>query len=179
MMARPRPLAVMGNFSDPNMLLSAVRAVREAGYTDFDVYTPYPVHGLEQAMGLRRSKLPYISFAGGALGLTTALLLQWWTGAVDYPLNIGGKPFFAWEFSVPVDFELTVLLTAFATVFGFLALCRLPRWYSDYQHDAGFRAATDDTFVLSIHATDPQFQLERAQELLRSLGAEDVRLVEA
>jgi len=179
MAAKPKPVAVMGNFRDPDALLHAVVEVRKAGYRFVEVYTPYPIHGLEKALGLRRSKLPYISFAGGVLGLTTALLLQWWTGAVDYPLNIGGKPFFAWEFSIPVNFELTVLFTAFATVIGFLALCRLPRWYSDYQHDAGFRAATDDTFVLSIESRDPLFSLEQTPALLQSLGAEDVRLVEA
>ncbi len=179
MAAKPRPLALMGNFRDPDALLRAVVQIRSAGYRFFEVYTPYPVHGLEKAMGLRRSKVPYISFAGGVLGLTTALLLQWWTGAVDYPLNIGGKPFFAWEFSVPVDFELTVLFTAFATVIGFLALCRLPRWYSDYQHDAGFRAATDDTFVIAIESRDPLFSLDETRALLERVGAEDVRLVEA
>ncbi len=179
MAAQPRPLAVMGNFRDPDSLLQAVVAIRKQGYRFFEVYTPYPVHGLEQAMGLRRSRLPYISFAGGCIGLATALLLQWWTGAVDYPLNIGGKPFFAWEFSIPVDFELTVLFTAFATVIGFLVLCRLPRWYSDYHHDAGFRAATDDTFVVSIEARDPLFSLQETRLLLERLGAEDVRLVEA
>lgn len=179
MAAQPKPLAIMGTFTDPDALLRAVVEIRKQGYRFVEVYTPYPVHGLEQAMGLQRSKLPYISFVGGFLGLATALLLQWWTGAVDYPLNIGGKPFFAWEFSIPVDFELTVLFTAFATVFGFLALCRLPRWYSDYQHDAAFRAAVDDTFVLSIEARDPLFSLPDTRALLEHLGAEDVRLVEA
>ncbi len=177
--SKPKPLAMMGNFKDPDALLHAVRELRTKGYRFFEVYTPYPVHGLEHAMGLRRSKLPYISFAGGVLGLTTALLLQWWTGAVDYRLNIGGKPFFAWEFSIPVDFELTVLFTAFATVIGFLALCRLPRWYSDYQHDAGFRAAVDDTFVVAVESRDPLFSVEETRALLEQLGAEDVRLVEA
>lgn len=179
MVAKPKPLAIMGNFKDPDALLYAVSEIRKAGYRFFEVYTPYPIHGLEQAMGLQRSAVPYISFAGGALGLVTALSLQWWTGAVDYPLNIGGKPFFAWEFSVPVNFELTVLFTAFATVIGFLALCKLPRWYSDYQHDAGFRAAVDDTFVLSIESRDPLFSLDETRALLEHLGAEDVRLVEA
>lgn len=179
MAAKARPVAIMGNFKNPDTLLQAVREVRSRGYRFFEVYTPYPVHGLEHAMGLRRSKLPYISFAGGVLGLVTALLLQWWTGAVDYRLNIGGKPFFAWEFSVPVDFELTVLFTAFATVIGFLVLCRLPRWYSDYQHDPGFRAATDDTFVLAVESRDALFSLDETRALLERLGAEDVRLVEA
>ncbi|MCS7176593.1 MAG: DUF3341 domain-containing protein [Candidatus Kapabacteria bacterium] len=179
MVAKPKPLAVMGNYKDPDALLQAVVEIRKAGYRHFEVYTPYPIHGLEQAMGLQRSRLSYISLFGGLAGLGTALLLQWWTGAVDYPLNIGGKPFFAWEFSVPVNFELTVLFTAFATVIGFLWLCRLPRWYSDYQHDAGFRAATDDTFVVSIESRDPLFSIEETRALLERLGAESVRLVEA
>lgn len=171
-----KPIATVAEFHDVNALVAAARAIREHGYKDFDCYTPYPVHGLDRAMGVKRTILPYISFLGGVTGLTTALLLQWWTGAVDYRLNIGGKPFFALQFSVPIDFELTVLICAFFTLFGLLGLCRLPQWWHPLQHDASFRRATDDTFVVAIFASDPRYTTSATQELLRSLGGTNVHV---
>lgn len=171
-----KPIATVAEFHDPNAVLAAARAVRERGYTEFDCYTPYPVHGLDRAMGIRRTILPYISFAGGLTGLASALLLQWWTGGFDYKLNIGGKPFFAIQFSVPVDFELTVLICAFFTLFGLLHLCRLPTWWHPLQDDPSFRRATDDTFVVAIFASDPRYTTSGTQELLRSVGGTNVHV---
>lgn len=165
-----RPVATVAEFRDVNALVAAARAVYERGYTHFDCYTPYPVHGLDRAMGVRRTILPYISFLGGVTGLASALLLQWWTGGYDYRLNIGGKPFFAIQFSVPIDFELTVLLCAFFTLFGLLGLCKLPTWWHPLQGDASFRRATDDTFVVAIFSDDPRYTIKDTEELLRSMG---------
>jgi hypothetical protein len=109
-----------------------------AGYRKFDFHTPYPLHGLDDAMGVKRTILPWISLGGGLAGLAVATHLQWWTGAVDYPLIIGGKPLFAFEPSVPIMFELTVLVSAIATVVGMFALNGLPKWFSRWQHDAHF-----------------------------------------
>lgn len=169
----------MGNFKDPNLVMSAANKVRESGYKDFDFFTPYPIHGLDKAMGVKRTILPYISFAGAMFGLSNAVFLIYWTGAVDYKLNIGGKPFFAVQFSVPVMFELTVLLTALFTFVGLFALCGLPKWYSNFQHDAGFRAAVDDTIVLSIYSSDQRFSLDTTTAFMKEIGAADVRLIEA
>ena len=173
------PVAVLGNFTDVNKLVHAAEKVRDAGYRDFDIYTPYPVHGLDKAMGVKRTILPYISFGAAIFGLVNAVGLQLWTGAIDYPLNIGGKPFFAWEFSVPVAFELTVLCCAIATVVGMFALCKLPRWHNSLDNDEGFRRATDDTFVVAIQSTDKRFSAEQTKSFLNGLGASDVRLVQA
>jgi hypothetical protein len=104
---------------------------------------------------------------------------MWWTGAVDYKLNIGGKPFFSVQFGIPIMFELTVLLTGLATFVALWALCGLPKWYSDLQDDAGFKSAVDDTFVLSIFATDQRFSLETTTKFMNEIGADDVRLIEA
>jgi len=171
-----KPVATVAEFHDVNVLVSAARAVSERGYTKFDCYTPYPVHGLDRAMGVRRTVLPYISFLGGVTGLASALLLQWWTGGYDYRLNIGGKPFFAIQFSVPVDFELTVLLCAFFTLFGLLGLCKLPTWWHPLQDDPSFQRATDDTFVVAIYADDPRYTVKDTQELLQSLGGANVHV---
>ena len=178
-MNNTKTVAVLGNFTDPNKIMEAAAKVHASGYTDFDIYTPYPVHGLDKAMGVKRTILPYISFGGGVFGLANAIFLISWTGAVDYKLNIGGKPFFAFQFSIPVMFELTVLLTALATFFGVWYLCGLPKWYSDLQEDKGFQRALDDTFVLSIFASDKRFSLETTKQFMNEIGADDVRHIDA
>lgn len=167
-----------GIFTDPDKVLVAARQLREAGYRKFDFHTPYPLHGLDDAMGVRRTILPWISLGGGLTGLAVATHLQWWTGAVDYPLVIGGKPFFAFEPSVPIMFELTVLVSAIATVVGMFALNGLPKWFSRWQHDAHFTRMMDDAFVVTIDAEDPLFHQEKTPSLLSVLGADHVRIVE-
>jgi hypothetical protein len=172
-------IAVLGNLKDPDKLIHAAEAVRDSGYKDFDIHTPYPVHGLDKAMGIKKTILPKISLGAALFGLTNGVFVQYWTGAVDYKLNIGGKPFFAVEFGVPVMFELTILLCGVTTVLAmFGVLCKLPKWWSEYQHDEGFRAAVDDTFVICLEAKDPRFTVETAKGLLEKVGAEDVRVVE-
>lgn len=178
-MSDKKTVAVLGNFTDPNKIMDAAAKVHQSGYTDFDIYTPYPVHGLDKAMGVKRTILPYISFAGGMFGLSNAIFLMWWTGAVDYKLNIGGKPLFAFQFAIPVMFELTVLLTGLATFFGLWFLCGLPKWHSDLQDDEGFQRAVDDTFVLSIFSTDKRFSLETTERFMNEIGADNVRRIEA
>ncbi len=178
-MSQTQPVAVLGNFKDPNVLMNAAKRIRESGYQDFDIYTPYPVHGLDKAMGVKRTILPYISFAGGLFGFANAIFLMAWTGAEHYKLNIGGKPLFSLQFAIPVTFELTVLCTAIFTFLGLWGLCKLPTWYSPLQHDAGFQAAVDDTFVVSIFAKDQRFSLEATSKLMKELGGDDVRLIEA
>ncbi len=170
---------IIGEFDTPEALLEAVKAMRERGYTRLDAYTPFPVHGMDKALGARRSRLGLVSLAGGVLGASAALLLQWWTGAVDYPLVIGGKPFFAFEFSIPVTFELTVLFAAFGTVLGMLAFNGLPRLYHPAFNYSRFRGATDDRFLLAVNATDPKFDSEKTLMLMRSLGAAHPEVVEA
>jgi len=169
----------VGSFEDGPELVEAARAVRELGYTKLDAFTPFPVHGIDEAMGIPRSKLGWIVLCAGFLGAASALSLIWWTGTVSYPLVIGGKPLFALEFSIPVTFELTVLFSAFAAVFGMFALNGLPRLYHPVFNYTKFAGATDDKFLLAIEATDPKFDAEQSARLLATLGAHSVQLVEA
>jgi hypothetical protein len=127
---------------------------------------------------LGNSKVGFFAFGGGVTGLATGYLLQWWTSAVDYPINISGKPFFAVEPSVPIMFELTILFAAFGAVAGMLALNGLPRPYNPLFYSDRFRRATDDGFFLHVAASDPQFDPETTAQDLRELGARHVELVQ-
>ncbi len=167
-----------GQFDSPESLLAAARALAGDGYTRMDAFTPFPVHGLDKALGLSRSPLGYVVFGAGLAGAALALLLQWWTGAVDYPLVIGGKPLFAFEFSIPITFELTVLLASFAAVGGMLAANGLPRLSHPVFSSELFRRVTDDGFVLLIESRDPKFDAAACRERLASLGAVRTEVVE-
>lgn len=169
---------LLAEFSDPGELLHAAEAVREEGYHHFDTHSPFPIHGMDDAMGLGNSKVGYFTFLGGLTGFAAAYLLQWWTSAVDYPLNIGGKPFFAVEPSVPIMFELTVLFASFGALAGMLALNGLPRPYNPLFYSDRFSGATDDRFFLHIAASDPQFDVEESAAFLRRIGARHIELVQ-
>jgi hypothetical protein len=178
----PAPVAgkiygAVGEFETPESLLEAVRGARERGYAKLDAYTPFPIHGIDEALGAKRSKLGYVVRAGGFAGAAAALLLIWWTGAVDYPLVIAGKPLFALEFSIPITFELTVLFAAFAAVFGMLAFNGLPRLYHPVFQHSRFARATNDRFLLAIEAESESFDGQRAAEALASLGAQHVEVL--
>lgn len=169
---------VLAEFPNPARLMDAAKGVREAGYTQFETWSPFPVHGMDDAMGLPLSRVPWIVLGGGLTGFTTGWLLQWWSGAIAYPLVIGGKPLFSWEFSVPVTFELSILLAAFGAVFGMFFLNGLPRPYHPLDRVKAFRRVTDDAFFLSIECADPAFDLEASRKLLEDLGGTGITLVE-
>ena len=170
--------AAIAEFESSHELLAAVKEVRQRGYTALDTMTPFPVHGMDQAIGLKHSRLGWLVLALGATGAGCALLLQWWTGAVDYPLNIGGKPLFAIEFAMPVTFELLVLFAAFACVFGMLAWNGLPRLFHPAFNYSQFHRASNDRFLLVIEKEDPLFDSETSADMLRELGGTNVELVE-
>jgi hypothetical protein len=171
-------VGLLAEFSDPGALYKAAQAVREAGYQRYDVHSPFPIHGMDKAMGLPNSKVGFSALGGGLTGLALAVWLQWWTGAVDYPLNISGKPLFAIEPSVPIMFELTVLFAAFGAVFGMLALNGLPRPYNPLFYSRHFARASDDAFFLHLAASDKRFEAEKSAQLLRDLGALQVEAIE-
>jgi hypothetical protein len=177
-MAEARVWGLVAQFDDPAKLLHAAEGLRDAGYKRYEVWSPFPVHGMDNAMGLSRSKVPWIVLGGGLTGMTCALLLQWWSGAVEYPVMIGGKPLFAFEFATPVTFELSVLLSAFGAVFGMIGLNKLPTPYHPLDKIAMFRRVTDDGFFISIETRDAKFDLHRSRELLESLGGRHVTVVE-
>jgi hypothetical protein len=174
-----RIYGAVGEFEDGPDLVRAARIVREQGYSKLDAFTPFPVHGIDEALGIPESKLGWIVVCCGTCGAAFALWLMWWTGSVDYPLVIGGKPLFAVEFAVPITFELTILCSAFAAVFGMFGLNRLPRLYHPVFNFKNFQGATDDRFLLAIEATDSSFDPVRTVQLLRQAGARSAEVVEA
>lgn len=170
---------LLAEFADPGALLHAAAQVREAGYRHFDVHSPFPIHGMDKAMGLGNSLVGFFTLGGGITGFALAYWLQWWTGAVAYPLNISGKPFFAIEPSIPIMFELTVLFAAFGAVAGMFALNGLPRPHNPLFYSRNFTRATDDAFFLHIAASDKCFDLEETRQLLTDLGGYHVELLAA
>ena len=172
-----KEFGVLGEFDSPRSLYRACSQVRDAGYSRWDAHTPFPIHGLERAMGLRESRLAWLVLAlamGGAIG---ALVLQWWVSTMAYPLVISGKPFFSWQAFVPVTFELGILGGALAAVFGMMAFNGLPMWFHPLFHSDSFQRVTDDGFFISIEAWDPKFDLEGCQKFLREIGATHVEVV--
>lgn len=175
----PELYGVVAEFEDEEKLLAASTALHHKhGYTQVDALTPFPVHGIEKALGIPRSILGYIVICIGLTGTASAILLQWWTGAVDYPLVIAGKPLFAFEFAMPIMFELSVLFSAFACVFGMLGLNGLPRLYHPTMNYSRFGKFSDDKFLLVVEKSDPKFSATGTRELLIELGAANAEVVE-
>jgi len=183
-----KPFAVIGEFETVDQIMAAARKTREAGYTHFDVHTPFPVHGMERAMGLKPTLLPWLSLMGGLTGLGVAVFLVWWTNAItveDLPVSlqgyeylISGKPLFSLPANIPILFELTILITAFATVFGMLWLNRLPLLYHPLLKSERFSGVTTDRFFVSIDADDPQFDQAKIESFLREQGAVYTEVIE-
>lgn len=166
---------LVGLFDNPDTLLQAARRVRDAGYRKWDCHTPYPVHGLDQAMGLAESPVPTICLTAGFLGVGAALLMQWWMDAVDYPIRIGGKPLFSWPAFVPITFELFVLFAALATMASILIFGKLGRWHSPLHDSDVMREITSDRFALVLDGSDPRYAADDATSLLADAGCQDVR----
>lgn len=173
-----RTYGMLAEFPDPGALLHAAEAVRRAGYRHFDVHSPFPIHGMDAAMGLTNSKVGFLTFGGGITGLAVATWMQWWMSEVDYPIAISGKPFFAIESSIPIMFELTVLFAAFGTVLGMFALNGLPRPYNPLFYSRNFSRASDDAFFLHIAAIDRHFDPDKTAKLLRDLGGANIEVIE-
>lgn len=177
--AEPAQLVgLLAEYETVDDVVTAAEAVRRDGYLRWDVHSPFPIHGIDDAMGIRPTVLPWIVLCGGLCGLTTGLLLQWFCNAYDYPFLISGKPLWSLPANIPVIFELTVLFSALTAVFGMLGLNRLPMLYNPlFKHDR-FRRATDDRFFVFIDAGDPKFDETRATSLLKEMGAVAVERVE-
>lgn len=166
----PPVWGLMAEFENVDTLVDAAERVRDAGYSLWDCHSPFPVHAVEPAMGLRRTILPFIVLGGGITGASLGILMQWWMNAINYPLNISGKPLWSIPANIPVIFELTVLLSALCAVFGMLGLNKLPELSHSVFSSPRFRRATIDRFFITIEATDPVFDMKRTQALLESLG---------
>ncbi len=165
---------VVAEFNDPQTLLDAAHSVRDAGYTSTDAFSPFPIHGLAEAVGLHKSKLSTIVLTMGVLGGLGGFFMQWYANVVAYPLNIGGKPLNSWPAWIPITFECAILLAALGAVFGMLALNGLPMPYHPIFNLRRFDSASRDKFFLVIQARDPKFRLEETRRLLESLGPREV-----
>lgn len=172
-----KPFAIMAIFDSPQAIYRAAERVRDSGYRHWDTLTPFPVHGLERAMGLRRSRVPVFVFAGGAVGLFLGFFLAWYTGSYDYPLIVGGKPYFSPIFPFPVAYEMTILLAAFGAFFGQFITNQLPRHHHPVMDHPSFAAVTDDRFALVIETRDPLYDSAQTPRLLQELGGRDIALV--
>ena len=169
---------LMAEFADSDQLVAAARRVYERGYRKIEAYSPFPVEGLAEITGARGRRLPFIVLGGGLLGGIGALLMQWYSATISYPLNVGGRPYASWPNFVPITFELTILLGGVAAVLGMLWLNGLPQPYHPVFNVPRFAQASRDRFFLCIEASDPQFDLVTTRELLQSLGAYEVAVVE-
>ena len=177
-MAKRKLFGVIGEFESPSQLMDAARKVKEAGYEKFDVYTPYPIHGMDDAMGLKPSPLGWIVFVGGFIGLLSGLLLQTWVSVSAYPLIISGKPLFSFQAFVPVTFELMILFSAFATVFGMFKLCCLPQHHYSLSKSQRFCTATSHGFFLGIESEDNQFDVTKTSALLTKIGGKGIEVID-
>ncbi len=170
---------LIATFDTAPELYHAAEKIRDAGYRNWDCITPFPVHGLDKAMGLKRSIVPRISLCGGILGFTTGMTMIWWTGGVDFPLIVGGKPLFSPMFAFPVSYELTILFTAFATIIGMFVLNRLPMHYHPVLKYDNIRRGMDDQFFIVIEARDPRFNLANTKALLEKAGGKAISELES
>ena len=177
-MVKKRPALLLAQFESTADVLHAAEKVRDAGYTVWDTHSPFPIHGMDRAMGLKDSFLGMIVFLGGAAGITTAVTMIWWMNGVDYPIVVGGKPPFALPSSVPIMFELMVLFASLTAVFAMFGINKLPRHHHPLFESDRFRAASNDKFFISVEAEDPKFDVVRTKSFLEQLHPTAVELVE-
>ncbi len=164
----------VAEFEKAEQLVAATRRTRLAGYRVFDAYSPFPVHGLDEAMGHPRTILPWLVFLGGLAGGVGGYLLQYYPHVIDYPLNVGGRPLNSWPSFIPVTFEMTILGAALVAVFGMIILNGLPQHYHPIFNLERFERASQDRFFLCIETKDPKFNKTETREFLLELGASEV-----
>ena len=174
----PHLYGVMAQFDNPSALVTAARETYEAGYRQINGYSPFPIEELWEAIGFKRTALPIIVLIGGIIGGLGGFFMQYWMEVVDYPINVGGKPFNSWPAFIPITFECTVLVAAFSAVLGMLALNKLPQPYHPVFKAPNFALATRDSFFLVIESKDPKFDHDETVRFLRTLEPREVIDVE-
>jgi len=174
-----KPYGILALFDTVPSVYEAAKSVRDAGYQKWDVYTPFPVHGLDAAMGLKRSKVPVFTFIGGFTGFWTGMFIAWFMGFFNYPLIVGGKPYASFIFPFPVAYELTILLAAFGTLGGMFLLNRLPMHYHPVMNYEKFRHLTDDKFAIVIETEDGNYDEAATKLLLEGLNPLEISYIAA
>jgi len=172
--SRPAIYGLMAEFDTPGELVKAAVSARADGYRKMDAYTPYPVEGLAEALHFRATRVPLITLLGGMIGCLGGYGMQYWVAAVDYPVNVGGRPLNSWPAFIPVTFELTILGAALAAVLGMLALNGLPMPYHPVFHVPRFALASRDRFFLCIEAEDPKFDRQATAQFLKGLTPREI-----
>lgn len=173
------PLAgIVGEFDEVSAVYHAAEQIRDAGYQKWDLHSPFPIHGVEDAMGMKRTKLPFAVAAGGLTGAALGFLMQWWMSGVDYQIVVQGKPYGAWQAFIPITFEFGVLGTAFTALIGMFMLNGLPRHSHPLMNLDRFLRSSDDRFFIYIETADAKFDPDSTRTLLESTGATHIELVE-
>ena len=173
-----RPYGIIAEYETTASVLHAAEKIRDAGYRRWDVFTPFPIHGMDKAMGIKNSKVGWFSFCGGVTGYSIGMIMIWWMNAHDYPIPVGGKPMFSPFAAFPPSYELTILLGAFGALFGMLFLNRLPRLHHPLLKNRRFALATHDRFFIVIEVEDSKYAPEQTRQLLESTGSRHIEMVE-
>ena len=172
------PYSLLAEFDGPDALLAAARRAYAEGYRRMDAYSPLPVEGLAESMGFTHNRIPLVVLVGGLLGGLGGYLMQWYSATIDYPIDVGGRPFHSWPSFIPITFELTVLMAALGAVFGMLALNGLPMPYHPVFNVPAFARASSNGFFLSIQAVDPRFDPEATTRFLEELHPRSISVVD-
>jgi len=171
-----KPHGLLAEYDSAAAIMDAAIACRDAGFKKWDVYTPFPIHGMDDAMGVTKSAVGWFTFTGAFTGFCTGMSMIWYMNQFDYGLVVGGKPLFTPLFAFPVSYELTILLGSFGTLFGMFFLNRLPKLYNPLFRNDRFRRASDDRFFVCIEAADSKYS--KAREILEKTGALAIETVE-
>jgi hypothetical protein len=178
METKPPLYGLMAEFDNPTDLVEAARRTYDAGYRRINGYSPFPIEELSDAIGFHNTRLPLIVLIGGILGGLGGYFMMYYMEVINYPINVGGRPFHSWPAFIPITFETTVLGAALAAIFGMLALNKLPQPYHPVFNAERFALATRDRFFLVIEADDPKFDHDKVQEFMNTLNAKEVVDVE-
>ncbi|NDC82371.1 DUF3341 domain-containing protein [bacterium] len=173
-----KPFGLLAEYKTPGELLHAAERLRDAGYKQFETYSPFPIHGMDNAMGINDSILGWIVVTCGATGLLSAIALQTWVSTSAYRIVTSGKLLFSFQAFVPVCFELMVLLSGFGAVFGMFFLNGLPQLYHPLFKKPTFRTVTSHGFFVTVESTDPRFSIDDTARFLHETGSTAVEVVE-